>query len=44
MVRILGERITQLTKGAVPLVKNYANLSYDKIAEEEFKFINKCSF
>jgi DNA-directed RNA polymerase subunit K/omega len=37
MVRILGERITQLTKGALPLIKNYENLSYEKIAEEEFK-------
>lgn len=37
MVRILGERTKQLTMGAKPLVKNYQNLSYDKIAEEEFK-------
>lgn len=37
MVRILGERIKQLTMGAKPLIKNYQTLSYDKIAEEEFK-------
>jgi DNA-directed RNA polymerase subunit K/omega len=37
MVRILGERTKQLTIGAKPLVKNYGNLSYEKIAEEEFK-------
>ena len=37
MVRILGERTKQLTMGAKPLVKNYQNLSYDKIAEEELK-------
>ena len=36
MVRILGERTKQLTMGAKPLIKNYQNLSYDKIAEEEF--------
>jgi DNA-directed RNA polymerase subunit K/omega len=35
MVRILGERIKQLTMGAKPLIKNYKGLSYDKIAEEE---------
>jgi DNA-directed RNA polymerase subunit K/omega len=37
MVRILGERTKQLTMGAKPLVKNYQAMSYDKIAEEEFK-------
>ncbi len=37
MVRILGERTKQLTMGAKPLIKNYQTLSYDKIAEEEFK-------
>jgi len=37
MVRILGERTKQLTMGAKPLVKNYGSLSYDKIAEAEFK-------
>jgi DNA-directed RNA polymerase subunit K/omega len=37
MVRILGERTKQLTMGAKPLIKNYQGLSYDKIAEEEFK-------
>ena len=37
MVRILGERCKQLTMGAKPLIKNYKDLSYDKIAEEEFK-------
>lgn len=36
MVRILGERCKQLTMGAKPLVKNYKDLSYDRIAEEEF--------
>ena len=35
MVRILGERIKQLTLGAKPLIKNFQTLSYDKIAEEE---------
>jgi DNA-directed RNA polymerase subunit K/omega len=35
MVRILGERIKQLTMGAKPLIKNHKGLSYDKIAEEE---------
>ncbi len=37
MVRILGERTKQLTMGGKPLIKNYQTLSYDKIAEEEFK-------
>jgi DNA-directed RNA polymerase subunit K/omega len=37
MVRILGERCKQLTMGAKPLIKNYKDLSYDRIAEEEFK-------
>ena len=35
LVRILGERINQLTMGAKPLVKNINGLSYDKIAEAE---------
>ena len=35
MVRILGERIKQLTMGAKPLIKNHQTLSYDKIAQEE---------
>jgi DNA-directed RNA polymerase subunit K/omega len=37
MVRILGERIKQLTMGAKPMVKDYVGLSYDIIAEEELK-------
>lgn len=37
MVRILGERTKQLTMGAKPMIKNYKELPYDKIAEEEFK-------
>ena len=37
MVRILGERTKQLTMGAKPMVKNCETLSYDKIAEEEFR-------
>jgi len=37
MVRILGERIKQLTMGAKPLIKNFQGLPYDKIAEEELK-------
>lgn len=37
MVRILGERIKQLNMGGKPLIKNHSGLSYDKIAEEEFK-------
>lgn len=37
MVRILGERTKQLTMGAKPLVKNFKDLPYDKLAEEEFK-------
>jgi DNA-directed RNA polymerase subunit K/omega len=37
MVRILGERTKQLTMGAKAMIKNYNGLSYDKIAEEEFK-------
>lgn len=36
MVRILGERTKQLMAGAKPLIKNHKDLSYDKIAEEEF--------
>jgi DNA-directed RNA polymerase subunit K/omega len=36
MVRILGERCKQLTMGAKPLIKNFKDLSYDNIAEEEF--------
>jgi DNA-directed RNA polymerase subunit K/omega len=37
MVRILGERTTQLTLGAKPMVKNFGNMSYDEIAVEELK-------
>lgn len=37
MVRILGERTKQLTMGAKPLIKKYQGLSYDKVAEEEFR-------
>lgn len=37
MVRILGERTKQLTMGAKPLIKNFQNLPYDRIAEEELK-------
>lgn len=37
MVRILGERTKQLTMGAKPLIKNFQDLSYDRIAEEELK-------
>ena len=37
MVRILGERQKQLTMGAKPLIKNFQDLPYDKIAEEELK-------
>jgi len=35
MVRILGERTKQLRMGAKPLIKNYKDIDYDKIAEEE---------
>jgi DNA-directed RNA polymerase subunit K/omega len=37
MVRILGERTKQLTMGAKPMIKNHQGLSYEKVAEEEFK-------
>jgi DNA-directed RNA polymerase subunit K/omega len=37
MIRILGERTTQLTLGAKPMVKNYETLNYEQIAEEELK-------
>jgi DNA-directed RNA polymerase subunit K/omega len=37
MVRLLGERTKQLSMGAKPLIKNHNGLSYDIIAEEEFK-------
>ena len=37
MVRILGERTKQLTMGAKPLIKNFKDLSYESIAQEEFK-------
>lgn len=37
MVRILGERIKQLTMGAKPLVKNILDISYQDIAVEELK-------
>ena len=35
MVRILGERTKQLRMGAKPLIKNYKEIDYDRIAEEE---------
>uniref|UniRef100_A0A6C0H776 DNA-directed RNA polymerase n=1 Tax=viral metagenome TaxID=1070528 RepID=A0A6C0H776_9ZZZZ len=35
MVRIIGERKKQLIMGAKPMIKNYKELSYDKIIEEE---------
>jgi DNA-directed RNA polymerase subunit K/omega len=37
MVAILGERTTQLTYGAKPMIKNYETLSYKDIAIEELK-------
>ena len=37
MVRILGERIKQLSMGAKALVKNVGDLSYENIAIEELK-------
>jgi DNA-directed RNA polymerase subunit K/omega len=37
MVRILGQRIKQLTMGAKPLIKNYESLDYEKIAIQELK-------
>jgi DNA-directed RNA polymerase subunit K/omega len=37
MVRLLGERTKQLTMGAKPMIKKYQGLSYEKVAEEEFK-------
>ena len=37
MVRILGERIKQLTMGAKPMIKNHETLSYEQMAEEELK-------
>ena len=37
MVRILGERTKQLNMGAKPMIKNYGNMSYERLAEEEFK-------
>jgi DNA-directed RNA polymerase subunit K/omega len=37
MVRILGERTKQLNMGAKPMIKNHQGLSYETIAEEEFK-------
>ena len=37
MVRILGERTKQLTMGAKPLIKNYEDLNYERISEEELK-------
>jgi DNA-directed RNA polymerase subunit K/omega len=43
LVRILGERIKQLTMGAKPMVKNFQNLSYELIAIEEVK-LNMCPF
>lgn len=43
MVRILGERIKQLTMGAKPMIKNHESLSYEQMAEEELK-INMIPF
>lgn len=43
LVRILGERIKQLTMGAKPMVKNFQSLSYEQIAIEEIK-LNMCPF
>jgi DNA-directed RNA polymerase subunit K/omega len=38
LVRILSERVKQLSTGAKPLIKNYKDLpSYEKIAQEEIK-------
>lgn len=37
LVRIIGERTKQLTKGAKPLVKNIKDLSYEEIVLEEIK-------
>lgn len=36
MTRILGERIKMLSMGGKPMIKNYQNLSYETIAEQEF--------
>ena len=36
-VRILGERINQLTLGAKPLIKNIDGLSYEEIAIYELE-------
>ncbi len=36
-VRIIGERIKQLTMGAKPLIKNYNGLNYEEITIAEFK-------
>ena len=35
LVRILGERVKQLSMGAQPVIKNYKDFSYEKIAEYE---------
>lgn len=37
MVRIIGERVKQLTMGAKPLIKNHKDFTYDRIAIEELK-------
>ena len=42
-VRIIGERTTQLIKGAKPLIKNYVGLNYDEITIAEFK-LKMCPF
>ena len=35
MVRLLGERVKQLITGAKPMIKNYKDLTYEEIAENE---------
>ena len=42
-VRIIGERIKQLTMGAKPLVKNYDGLTHEEITIAEFK-LKMCPF
>ena len=42
-VRIIGERLKQLTMGAKPLVKNYYGLTHEEITIVEFK-LKMCPF
>ena len=42
-VRIIGERLKQLTMGAKPLVKNYDGLTHEEITIVEFK-LKMCPF